>query len=803
VTMFELRLRGGADLEVVGVEATEALSDAYRFTLTTRTALDSDLLDGLEHEVLGARASLVIGGEDGRVVHGLVTGVHGLRPRGDTAEVLIDLEPRLALLRLRERSRIFQELSLPAIVEAVLAEWGLSHALEIQGQHRKQRYVTQYEESDFAFLQRLVGRAGLFFFFEQPEDGDEERLIVADSVGSYRPLAGGDALRYAPDGDALTGLGLAMADVLTFDRNRRLRPKQVLLADFDPRHPNLPMRAQAKLDAPPSAAGGEPLSMMHHAQRGENEPDASPLDVDARAAARVLAAHRSGVWEGVGESRVRRLEVGRAFTLSGHPVGGNNRAQVITRLEHRGRLPEVGGEIVYENRFVTTTAETLVLLPPFPALRRQVAETATVVGPDGEDIYTDDLGRIRVRFHWDGEERGEQSSCWLRVAQAWAGTHFGMQLIPRVGMEVVVTFLGGDPDRPIVTGTVYNGTHPTPFELPGERARSGLRTQSVPSSDGGFNELSFRDDAGREQIFVRAERDLDVEVGGRHFREVAGDETIDVAGHQTLEIAKNRTLVVEGQSVHTAVGGYQLRAQGGGAFSIGGDADFSIGQQLTTKIEGAERREVKGSVSEEYAEDVTVRVLGHHTTVVGRHDARKSFTLHTEGTITTSSSGTTLLSSDKDVVIACGDSQIRLTPDGIELRGPKLRIDAPTAELGAKECLTISARDDVTVKAKKILLESESAFLGLAKVAKLDGEKVKLNCEPDPVDELEPPEPPKPTIIELCDEKGRPMAKQRFIVVLPDGSEQSGTLDEEGRAELVLEGSGKVVFPDVDEPRKR
>src|SRR5690606_20118063 len=109
---------------------------------------------------------------------------------------------------------------------------------------------------------------------------------------------------------------------------------------------------------------------------------------------------------------------------------------------------EVGGEVVYENRFVTTTAETLALLPPLPAPRRQVAETATVVGPEGEEIYTDDLGRIRVRFHWDGEERGEASSCWLRVAQAWAGTHFGMQLIPRVGMEVVVTFLGGDPDRP-------------------------------------------------------------------------------------------------------------------------------------------------------------------------------------------------------------------------------------------------------------------------------------------------------------------------------------------------------------------
>src|SRR5690606_478305 len=117
----------------------------------------------------------------------------------------------------------------------------------------------------------------------------------------------GDTLRFAPDGDALASLGVANADVIAFDRNRRLRPKQVLLADFDPRHPNLPLRAEAKLDAPASAAGGEPLVMMHHAQRGENEPDASPLDVDARAAQRVLAAHRSGVWEGVGESRVRRL----------------------------------------------------------------------------------------------------------------------------------------------------------------------------------------------------------------------------------------------------------------------------------------------------------------------------------------------------------------------------------------------------------------------------------------------------------------------------------------------------------------
>ena len=419
----------------------------------------------------------------------------------------------------------------------------------------------------------------------------------------------------------------------------------------------------------------------------------------------------------------------------------------------------------------------------------------------GDDIHTDDLGRIKVKFHWDLSDREDDSaSCWLRVAQSWAGTHFGAQFIPRVGDEVIVTFLGGDADRPIVTGSVYNGTHPNPFDLPDQKETSGFRTQTTPGGSG-YNELSFCDRAGEERIYLRAERDLIEEVEQDHKLTVARDQTLAVTGAQTFTVGQGQVLKVGGEQIITVQGSQQMTATGSGMLAYGGDADFQIGRQLTTRVDGRERREVRGQANALYRDDCVTKVLGHHTTIVGEHDAQRAFNVHVEGSATSYSSGSMLMSSEKDIEIRVGESVIRITEEGIELAAPSLRINGDAFELRANETLTMEAPDQVTMKSKKVLMESESAFLGLAKVAKLKGEFVKLNCEDDPVDELDPPEEPTLTTIELKDEDGKPIPNQRFVLVLPDGSEKTGTLDEEGKAELEVEESGDIIFPDVHDPR--
>lgn len=252
--------------------------------------------------------------------------------------------------------------------------------------------------------------------------------------------------------------------------------------DFDFRKPRLPLRARAALakdeKSPIGSALGDQLSLYHHADRAELAPLGKPGGEisDAVADLRLQQARRDAAI-GRGSSRCPRLAPGRTFALEDHPGGAaTNRAWLVTRVEHRGRIPETaqlgarGADDleVYSNTFACVPAE-VIYRPAFvePPVR-QSAETATVIGPQGKDIYTDEMGRVQVQFHWEIEGGVDDAQrAWLRVSQPWAGTNWGMQLLPRVGAEVIVGFLDGDVDRPVVLGSVYNGTRPYPFRLPG------------------------------------------------------------------------------------------------------------------------------------------------------------------------------------------------------------------------------------------------------------------------------------------------------------------------------------------------
>jgi uncharacterized protein involved in type VI secretion and phage assembly len=497
-----------------------------------------------------------------------------------------------------------------------------------------------------------------------------------------------------------------------------------------------------------------------------------------------------------GESGCSDFSPGHRFELREHPVGQLDGGYVVTSVEHHGEThPGEGGGAwrVYENRFECAPA-VMAYVPARPKRKSvQVALTATVVGPPGEEIHVDEKGQIKVQFHWDRDGNFDgDSSCWIRVMQPWAGAAWGHQYIPRVGMEVVVTFEGGDPDKPMVLGSVYNGTHPMPFKLPEDKTRSGIRTQSSRGG-GGYNELSFEDATAREQIYVHAERDLDVVVKRDHTLEVRRDERIRILGDRLDRVERNLEELVGGDH-RTKVSGNRIDV-------VEGSADLRVSGMLVTRVEGKERREVQREAELVHAADLTTRVLGCVTTLVGKSDKKRTWLAHAEGNAELSGSDRVKVVSDKELMLTVGKSSIRITPDRIELHAPTV---TTTGQGGAMsvgdEGLKLKSKDDAQLTmGKGMELKTESASVSMGKEVEVKGEKIKLNSPSAPSGgSAAPPEPP--TKVELVDQDGNPLPYQRFVARMDDRTEIGGKTGRDGKAEVDIPSGGKIVFPDLTMP---
>jgi type VI secretion system secreted protein VgrG len=491
-----------------------------------------------------------------------------------------------------------------------------------------------------------------------------------------------------------------------------------------------------------------------------------------------------------GTSRCSRLCAGRKFHLDDHPLGHLKGDYVLVSVKHVGASRQGLDQLreTYTNTFQAVPAD-VVYLPRRP--RRRVTQnclTATVVGPAGEDVHVNDQGEIKVKFHWDRAAHGANSSCWIRAMQSWGGTGWGTQFIPRVGMEVVVAFDGGDPDRPIVLGSLYNGIHPTAFKLPAQKTRSGIRTSSIPGG-GGYNEISFDDAAAKEQIFVRAQRDLDVVVENVRRANVKVDDQLEVTKDRSEKVGRNRSVVVAGDATTRVTGNRMLVVTGEASERFEGDASVRVSGSTNHELAGNARLSAEG--------EVVVHVRGSATTVVGRHDAKRNYVLRVEGKAQISSSGATEISSEKEILLRCGDSCLRIATDKIELISPEVSIAGDGARLllgDGKSKLKVDGTSQVVAEA--VILKSSGASIGLSSEAKIDGSRVLLNSPESASDNVESDEA-QPTQVSLTDDEGNPLARQPFRVVLDDGSEITGITDDEGRADIELEGSGTIFFPET------
>ncbi len=474
--------------------------------------------------------------------------------------------------------RVFQEMTTPDIVEKIFNDRGFSDfKLQLQGNYEKRTYCVQYRETDFNFVSRLLEEEGIYYYFEHQRG--KHMLVLADSPSGHKPCPKQDTARYQ-----ITTGGQLEEDVITaLDVSKQVRVGKYVLNDYNYEMPNTDLKTNVssrQMLGPGKREVYDYPGLYPNKSRGDHLTTVRMEEEEAQ-----ITSIR-------GASDCRAFTTGYRFTLQDfYRQDMNNKAYVLTRLNHEGyegasypglqtRLPRI---IVYANSF-----ECIPYDVPYRPLRRAEkprvfgTQTAVVVGPSGEEIDTDDLGRIKVQFHWDREgKKDENSSCWIRVGQLWAGPQWGAVFIPRIGQEVIVDFLEGDPDRPLVVGCVYHKSNMPPLNLPGEKTRSTIKSDSTIGG-GGFNEIRFEDKKGQG-------RDLHPCAKGHEGRSrnttrvttVKHDETRKVENDHTVTIVNNDSLKVTGKQDIQVIAPVTIQWLGGAQVTIGGSG-FTISSPTVT-----------------------------------------------------------------------------------------------------------------------------------------------------------------------------------------------------------------------------
>ncbi len=596
---------------VVGVEAREAISELFQ----ARVVLLMESGGGGLEALLGKPAKLETHrGGLSRELRGVVAEVEELGTTAQHRLVRVDVMPSLGVLAQRSDCRIFQSQNTLQIVRAVLAGAGIyqgSGELRVDGALDSlppREYCVQYQETDLDFVRRLLEDEGIPFYFAHDGEGGDALVITADDhVWPDVPTLAGGSI---PVLDA--GVETASSESLHyFDERHALRPSSVMVRDFDFTRP------RASLDMTGRHGNGS-RALYEYPSRstitGYDQGARSYRTHNTARLAKVRAEeHTTRVHRSHGRSVVTGMMPGRAFTLAGHERPELDRRYLVTSVEHRGidwsivpeqvlksprfaemledaglRAPDgAKGQGRYGNRVEAHRIDENPASVPFRPARvtpRPIVEgpqTARVVGPAGEEIHTDEHGRIKVQFHWDRQGReDDQSSCWIRVAQAMSGGNWGFVFIPRIGMEVVVNFLEGDPDRPLVTACVFNGENAVPYGLPENKTRTTVKSWTSPQN-GGYNEIRFEDKAGLEQMFTQAQRDHDTLVKNDQTLTVNRHRTKLVQGEEYNTIEKNRVSHVQQNDSSTIDGNRIAEVLKSAMETVAQNKAAQIGQQYT------------------------------------------------------------------------------------------------------------------------------------------------------------------------------------------------------------------------------
>ena len=562
------------DLLLAKLEATEAISQPYRYVAELRSEKADLKHANIAGKPIGIEIEIDVGVK--RHFHGFISKFSQFETDEHLTTYVAEIVPFFTLLQRRTDLRIFQNQTVLEIVKKVLKDAGFLDLLEdATGKpSAKLEYCVQYRESDFAFVSRLLEEEGVVYWFRQA--GTKHVMVLADAISGH---AKGLKYEFAEKSGRKDALGDARrkAWIETWKADYEVRSGKWVVKDFDFANPDTKLESTEGTQA--QLARFDYPTRHVDAERGKT-----------RARLR-MEIEEAAAWRHAGTGSVLAFNAGTRFTLDGHGRKDFDLEYLLTRVSHKFRQAIETGEegAKYSNEFACIPAAIPYRAPmatPRPIV--QGIQTAIATGPSGEELHVDEHGRVKVQFHWDREgEKDEKTSCWVRVAQAQASGGFGGAFWPRIGDEVVVSFEEGDPDRPLITGRVYNGKNKPPYELPAKVTQSTIKTRTTKSgSDKTFNEIRFEDKKGEEHLFIHAEKDRHERTKNAYFELIEGEHHVKVVKDEFVQLDAKRHTKVTGEVVEKFGAAHEVE--------VGGDRKEKIGTNLHTSV-GANRHAKVGA----------------------------------------------------------------------------------------------------------------------------------------------------------------------------------------------------------------
>lgn len=581
-----------------GFEGTEGLSTPFSFELDLVSQNNNIAFD----EIIGQNLTIAVARESGdlRYFNGIVArfsleGDVGDEGGGGMTSYSATLVPWLWLLSRTSDCRIFQELSVPDIVEQIFTEKEFGdYRISLQGNHDPKEYYAQYQETHLNFISRILEQEGIYYFFTH--EVGRHIMVLADSRDEHRPCPNQERGRFHP----VRGAVMEEDVIQKIYKMQEIRIGKYTVNDFNFETPATDLKVE--------------VSTRQQLGPGEREIYDYPAEYRTRSEGDRLANMRMQMEEArittlSGSGNCRSFSSGYRFRLTDHYRDDmNEKDYVLKTVTHAAYEPvggsvEEGGGASYTNNFVCIPYD-VPFRPPLVAPKPVITgvQTAIVTGPEGEEIYTDAHGRVKVQFHWDREgRRNENSSCWIRVSQVWAGAGWGAMFIPRIGHEVIVDFIEGDPDRPIIIGRVYHGNNRPPYGLPDEKTKSTIRSESSIGG-GGFNEIRFEDEAGEEELYIHAQKDRNDVVENDMSSIIHNDRTttvdrddeerignnqdVTVGGTQSLDVTLDRTVTVGANHTETVAGDRSVTVTGSVSIDCPQSATITFGSGMTINTSG-------------------------------------------------------------------------------------------------------------------------------------------------------------------------------------------------------------------------
>jgi type VI secretion system secreted protein VgrG len=656
-------------LRVHACVSRESLSDLGDTTLTVL----SERKDIQASELLGQLATLTVtlSDADPRHVSGYVTRFARNGFEGKHCVYQMTLKPWPWLMTRTSDCRIFQEMTVPDIVKMVFDDHPMARfELKLMRPYRTWNYCVQYRETDFNFVARLLEHEGIYWYIQHDETG--HKLVLCDSASAHDAVPSCASLPFYGSGGQVPP---QLEHVAHWSNVQCVQPGKVVITDYDFQRPSTSLQTSQSRKRNYDLSDGEIFDYPGgYIQNGDGAQYVEDRLDELQSA--------YDLYEGV--TNAQGVHTGHLLSLSRHPSDDQNAQYLVTgtTLHLRQATSEAGSG----STELSCNFHCIPAAQQFRPVRRTPKpmvsgpQTAIVTGPAGEEIHTDKFGRVKVQFHWDRRgQRNEQSSCWVSVAHPWAGANFGGVHIPRIGQEVIVGFLEGDPDAPIIIGRTYNGENLPPWDLPANATQSGFLTRSTKGgSYGNANAIRFEDKKGEEQVWIHAEKNQDIEVENDETHWVGRDRTKTIDRHETTLVKGNRTETVNLDETITVHQNRTERVDLDEKISIGLNRTEDVGVNETVSIGANQKIDIGGMKTE------TITMASMQNVGLGRMDnVGLGYNLNVGGLmatvvglnqITTVGNAISITAGDR-LSITVGASSLLMTKDGrIEISGKEVII---------------------------------------------------------------------------------------------------------------------------------